>query len=75
MLGDLSAAFAEGAASELAERLERLVLLAGLHVEDDDAEAERAKLTAEMEAKKLERETQAEKLHEALGSDGMPNAN
>lgn len=41
----------------------------------EEAEKEKARLAAELEAKRQEREAEAAKVHEAMGSDGMPNAN
>ena len=40
-----------------------------------EAHAERERIKAEMEEKRLQREADAQKIHEALGSDGLPNAN
>ena len=40
-----------------------------------DAHAEREKLKAEIEEKRLAREAEAQKIHDALGSDWLPNAN
>ena len=40
-----------------------------------EAHAERERIKSEMEEKRLQREADAQKIHEALGSDGLPNAN
>lgn len=41
----------------------------------EEAEKEKARITAELEARQQEREAVAQKVHESLGSDGLPNAN
>lgn len=41
----------------------------------EEAEKEKERLKAEIEEKRLAREAEAAKVHEAMGSDGMPNAN